>query len=69
MGGFTLGEVGDDQRERLWLRGGFPLSFLADNDEDSRQWRLSLVRTFLERDMPQLGCRYRQKCYAGSGRC
>jgi hypothetical protein len=55
MGGFTLGEVGDDQRERLWLRGGFPLSFLADNDEDSRQWRLSLVRTFLERDMPQLG--------------
>jgi predicted AAA+ superfamily ATPase len=55
MGGFTLGEVGDDQRDRLWLRGGFPLSFLADNDEDSRQWRLSLVRTFLERDMPQLG--------------
>jgi len=55
MGGFTLGEVGSDQRDRLWLRGGFPLSFLADNDEDSRQWRLSLVRTFLERDMPQLG--------------
>jgi predicted AAA+ superfamily ATPase len=55
MGGFTLGEVGGDQRDRLWLRGGFPLSFLADNDEDSRQWRLSLVRTFLERDMPQLG--------------
>jgi len=55
MGGFTLREVGGDQRDRLWLRGGFPLSFLADNDEDSRQWRLSLVRTFLERDMPQLG--------------
>ncbi len=55
MGGFTLGEVGGDQRDRLWLRGGFPLSFLADDDEDSRQWRLSLVRTFLERDMPQLG--------------
>ena len=55
MGGFTLGEVGGDQRDRLWLRGGFPLSFLAENDEDSRQWRLSLVRTFLERDMPQLG--------------
>jgi predicted AAA+ superfamily ATPase len=57
MGGFTLGEVGDGQRDRLWLRGGFPPSFLADNDEDSRQWRLSLVRTFLERDMPQLGVR------------
>ena len=38
MGGFTLGEVGGDKRDRLWLRGGFPLSFLADNDEDSRQW-------------------------------
>jgi hypothetical protein len=57
MGGFTLGEVGDGQRDRLWLRGGFPRSFLADNDEDSRQWRLGLVRTFLERDMPQLGVR------------
>ena len=57
MGGFTLGEVGAGQRDRLWLRGGFPTSFLADNDEDSRQWRLSLVRTFLERDMPQLGVR------------
>jgi hypothetical protein len=55
MGGFTLGEVGDGQRDRLWLRGGFPPAFLADNDEDSDQWRLSLVRTFLERDMPQLG--------------
>jgi hypothetical protein len=55
MGGFTLGEVGVGQRDQLWLRGGFPPSFLADNDEDSRQWRLSFVRTFLERDMPQLG--------------
>lgn len=55
MSGFTLGEVGPEQRDRLWLRGGFPLSFLADNDEDSRQWRMSLTRTFLERDLPQLG--------------
>ncbi len=55
MGGFTLGEVGESQGDRLWLRGGFPLSFLAENDADSRQWRLNLVRTFLERDMPQLG--------------
>ena len=55
MGGFTLGEVGGGQGDRLWLRGGFPPSFLANNDEDSHQWRLSLVRTFLERDMPQLG--------------
>ena len=55
MSGFTLGEVGGDQRDRLWLRGGFPQSFLSENDEDSRQWRLSFVRTFLERDMPQMG--------------
>lgn len=55
MSGFTLEEVGHEQRERLWLRGGFPLSFLADTDDDSRRWRESFVRTFLERDMPQLG--------------
>ena len=55
MGGFTLGEVGVEQRDRLWLRGGFPMSFLAGNDEDSHKWRLTFGRTFLERDMPQLG--------------
>ncbi len=55
MSGFTLGEVGNDHREPLWLRGGFPQSFLSENDEDSRQWRMSFVRTFLERDMPQMG--------------
>lgn len=55
MSGFTLEEVGHEQRERLWLRGGFPLSFLADTDDDSCRWRASFVRTFLERDMPQLG--------------
>lgn len=40
---------------RLWLRGGFPRSYLADSDAVSRQWRESFVRTFLERDIPQLG--------------
>jgi hypothetical protein len=55
MSGFTLGEVGVEQRDRLWLRGGFPLSFLAENDEASHQWRLTFARTFLERDLPQLG--------------
>lgn len=55
MSGFTLGEVGGDESDRLWLRGGFPKSFLADDEEDSRQWRMSFVRTFLERDMPQMG--------------
>lgn len=55
MGGFSLEEVGYDQGDQLWLRGGFPSSFLAGSDEDSRQWRSSFVRTFLERDIPQLG--------------
>jgi uncharacterized protein len=55
MGGFTLDEVGVEQRDRLWVRGGFPPSFLAGSDADSRQWRTSFVRTFLERDLPQLG--------------
>jgi uncharacterized protein len=39
----------------LWLRGGFPRSFLADNEINSYEWRLDFVRTFLERDIPQLG--------------
>ena len=55
MSGFTLAEIGIDSLEQLWQRGGFPRSFLAASDEDSYQWRSSFVRTFLERDMPQLG--------------
>ena len=41
--------------EKLWLRGGFPLSFLAASDADSAQWREFYIRTFLERDIPALG--------------
>jgi hypothetical protein len=55
MGGFTLREVGLEQQDRLWMRGGFPLSYLAETDADSHQWRLTFARTFLERDLPQLG--------------
>lgn len=50
-----LDEVGSDARETLWLRGGFPRSFLAEDEERSLRWRQSFVRTFLERDLPQLG--------------
>jgi predicted AAA+ superfamily ATPase len=53
--GFGLGEVGLANLERLWLRGGFPLSFLADDEPDSLSWREGFVRTYLERDIPQLG--------------
>ncbi len=51
---FGLCEVGSDHLERHWLRGGFPLSYLAESDEDSDAWRRSLVRTFLERDVPEV---------------
>jgi uncharacterized protein len=54
MSGFGISEVGAESLKSLWLRGGFPLSFLAD-DQDSFKWRLDFVRTFLERDIPQLG--------------
>jgi predicted AAA+ superfamily ATPase len=54
---FTLTEVGTEQIERLWIRGGFPLSFLAESDSASAQWREFYIRTFLERDVPALGIR------------
>jgi uncharacterized protein len=55
MGGFSLGELGPDAQAGLWLRGGFPRSFLAASDADSRAWRLDFVRTFVERDVAALG--------------
>lgn len=51
---FSLDEVNHDQ-DLLWLRGGFPLSYLANTDEDSFLWRQSYITTFLERDIPNLG--------------
>jgi uncharacterized protein len=55
LAGFDLAETGPDSLAQLWLRGGFPRSFLAADDRASLQWRLDFVRTFLERDLPQLG--------------
>jgi uncharacterized protein len=55
--GFTASEVDVGQLERLWLRGGFPRSFLAANEERSFAWRRQFARTFLEQDIPQLGVR------------
>ena len=53
--GFDLSETGADAWETLWLRGGFPRSFLANSEDDSQAWREGFIRTFLERDIPQLG--------------
>ncbi len=55
LGGFGLDEIPSDQSGKLWLRGGFPLSFLAPDDSKSFDWRRSFITTFLERDLPQLG--------------
>ncbi|OGN54419.1 MAG: hypothetical protein A2Y28_04855 [Chlamydiae bacterium GWC2_50_10] len=51
---FSLDEV-DHDSELLWRRGGFPLSYLANSDEESFLWRQSYIATFLERDIPNLG--------------
>jgi predicted AAA+ superfamily ATPase len=55
LAGFQLWEVDGQHRDQLWIRGGFPKAFLADSESDSSQWRDNFIRTFLERDIPQLG--------------
>lgn len=61
IGGFTPHEVastlGPEATNRLWHRGGFPISFLARTTTDSRVWRANFIRTLLERDMPNWGVR------------
>lgn len=51
------GEIGHDRVDALWLRGGFPESLLAASDGTSLRWRADFIRTYLERDIPQLGPR------------
>jgi uncharacterized protein len=55
LSGFDLGEVGAESWQRLWFRGGFPPSYLARSHRHSGEWRVSFIRTFLERDLPRLG--------------
>ena len=55
MRGFDLGELPADTQDKLWLRGGFPRSFLAADEESSVAWRKNFIRTFLERDLAALG--------------
>ncbi|MGR3814757.1 MAG: ATP-binding protein [Cognatishimia activa] len=54
---FMLPEVGSDAMSALWLRGGFPDSFLAKSDRASLTWREDFIRTYLERDIPSFGLR------------
>ncbi len=55
MGGFALDETGARHHEMLWSRGGLPRSYLAKSALGSHEWRQGFIRTFLERDLPQLG--------------
>ena len=57
MGGFMIEELERANLARLWLRGGFPRSFLARSEAASTAWREDFIRTFLERDLAQLGVR------------
>ncbi|HEX6753239.1 MAG TPA: ATP-binding protein [Solirubrobacterales bacterium] len=54
---FDITEVGRGELDRLWVRGGFPESFLALDEPVSLRWRQDFIRTYLERDIPQLGPR------------
>jgi predicted AAA+ superfamily ATPase len=55
--GFRIEDVGAENVRKLWVRGGYPLSFLAAGEDVSGQWRQDYMTTFLERDIPQLGIR------------
>ncbi|HPD64772.1 MAG TPA: ATP-binding protein [Bacteroidia bacterium] len=57
MNAFTMKEVQSVSNDviKYWYRGGFPRSYLADNDFLSLEWRINFIKTFLERDIPQLG--------------
>lgn len=55
LGGLALDEVGVGAMGSLWLRGGFPRSYLAPSVEVSAQWRRAFIQTLFERDLPELG--------------
>jgi len=57
IGGFSLREVGAENEQKLWLRGGFPRSYLAPTEAEGVAWRKSFIQTLLERDLPQWGVR------------
>jgi len=59
LSGLNIEEVGEKNGDHLWLRGGFPLSFLAKSDAKSFSWRQFFIKNFLERDLPQLGINIR----------
>jgi predicted AAA+ superfamily ATPase len=57
LGGFSLADVGSRHWRKLWLRGGFPRSFLDRTERGSVEWRRHMIQSYLERDLPALGSR------------
>ena len=57
LGPLSAREIDEEETLKLWNRGGFPESFLAPDDNESAKWREDFIRTYLERDIPQLGPR------------
>ena len=57
LSGFSLQELGEEEEDILWRRGGFPLSYLARSETDSMAWRKAFTQTLLERDLPLWGVR------------
>jgi len=55
--GLEFGGMSVESIHKLWLRGGFPESLLATSETQSLRWRRDFIRTYLERDIPQLGPR------------
>lgn len=55
IAGFSLEEVGNDNLELLWRRGGYPQSFLGQTEDDSNEWRKNAINRFVEQDLSQLG--------------
>lgn len=55
LGGFSLADVGADHFDELWLRGGFPRAYLADDELSSVRWRTNYIRTLSSRDLPDFG--------------
>ena len=69
MGGFDLEEIGSNHWKKLWLRGGFPRSYLAEDDASSFAWRQDFIKTFLERDMRQYGMQIPTTAHSGGRPC
>jgi len=55
MQGFSIDEVGVKNLNRLWVRGSFPRAYLASSNKNSSEWRRDFIKTFLERDVRELG--------------